>query len=282
MDWYEENSSVAFDFENETINNDVVLYASWKGFASASQVPTVKSTLTYNGEPQLLIENNAVSSSGTVMYQVVSGSSLPNSAKWTSDTTKITAKDVGSYGVWYYVKGDDDHSDSEPKLISTVNIQKFTNTWETEPQINDWTYNTAPDTPSYKAKFGEVKVTYSGKANDGSMYSSEEPPINAGSYKATFTVEGTDNYTGLDTSVDFVIEKATRLPSGNFISSEDETIDGKGDGKITALNGNMEYRKKVKKTIHLFSVIKLKILTTERIMCVIKKHIITKRQLIMK
>ena len=93
-------------------------------------------------------------------------------------------------------------------------ITKATNEWMPEPTISGWTYGDTASTPNGAAKFGTVKVVYTGEANDGSDYNSETAPTKAGSYKATFTVTGYDNYTGLEKAVDFEIEKATYDMSG--------------------------------------------------------------------
>lgn len=97
------------------------------------------------------------------------------------------------------------------EVTLTFEITKAENTWSVAPSISGWSYGEDAKAPTYEAKFGNstVKVTYTGKANDGSDYSSETAPTKAGNYKATFTVEDGWDYNGLSESVDFTIAKAT-------------------------------------------------------------------------
>ena len=83
------------------------------------------------------------------------------------------------------------------------------NSWMTEPSISGWTYGQNANELAYAAKYGTVKVMYTGKANDGSDYNSESAPTKAGDYTATFTVEGTADYSGLSKQVNFTVAKAT-------------------------------------------------------------------------
>ena len=93
-------------------------------------------------------------------------------------------------------------------------ITKAENAWTSTPAINGWTYGEIVNDPTYGAKFGTVKVVYSGTANDGTVYSSETVPTNAGDYMATFMVTDTENYSGLTAEVAFTIAKATYDMSG--------------------------------------------------------------------
>lgn len=143
---------------------------------------------------------------------------------------------VGTNSATVYIKVGDEEA------TLAFSIKKADNIWETTPAISDWTYGENAHEPSYKAKFGTVKVTYTGTANDGSSYSSDDAPVKAGSYKVTFKVEGTDNYGKLEKSVNFVINKADQsAPIG--LTEIAETIDGKADGEITNVTSAMEYRK---------------------------------------
>lgn len=82
------------------------------------------------------------------------------------------------------------------------------NSWTTEPSIEGWTYGEEAKTPVYEAKFGTVKVNYTGTANDGTEYNSTEAPSEAGDYTATFTVDATPDFGGLEETVGFTIAKA--------------------------------------------------------------------------
>ena len=122
------------------------------------------------------------------------------------------------------------------KIIQAINA------WVTTPDITGWTYGEAAKAPVGEAKFGEVSVEYSGTTNGGATYSSLVAPTEAGSYKATFTVQETEDYSALNTSVDFTIAKADQAaPTG--LTKTDTTYFGKADGKISGLTSAMEFRK---------------------------------------
>lgn len=121
-----------------------------------------------------------------------------------------TVKD--SYDVVLKLKDSDNYKwattdDAEVTLQFVISAAE--NAWKVAPSISGWTYGENAKAPTYEAKFGTVKVTYTGKANDGSDYNSETAPTKAGNYTATYTVEGTADYSGLSESVDFTIAKAT-------------------------------------------------------------------------
>lgn len=121
-------------------------------------------------------------------------------------------------------------------------IKRAENEWEVTPYISGWTYGETANTPVGDAKFGEVSVEYSGTTNGGATYSSTTAPTEAGSYKATFIVQETEDYSGLNTSVDFTIAKADQAaPTG--LTKTDTTYFGKADGKISGLTSAMEFRK---------------------------------------
>ena len=91
-------------------------------------------------------------------------------------------------------------ADDEEVTVQFV-ISAAENSWMTEPSISGWTYGQNANEPVYAAKYGTVKVVYTGKANDGSDYNSETAPTKAGNYTATFTVAGTADYSALSESV---------------------------------------------------------------------------------
>ena len=85
--------------------------------APALTAPTAN-TLTYNGDNQTLV-TAGTATGGTMQYAL--------SQDGTYSETIPTGKDAGTYTVWYYVKGDDNHSDSDPDSVS-VTISKATPT----------------------------------------------------------------------------------------------------------------------------------------------------------
>ena len=97
-------------------------------------------------------------------------------------------------------------------------ISAAQNDWGTNPSISGWTYGEAAKTPVGTAKYGAVKVVYTGKANDGTDYNSETAPTKVGNYTATFTVTGTEDYSGLSEQVNFTIAKKAVTVTANDAS----------------------------------------------------------------
>ena len=112
----------------------------------------------------------------------------------------IKLKDVGNYK-W--------STTDNAEVTLKLEITKAENTWKAEPSIDSWTYGETAKDPAYEAKFGEVKVTYSGEAYDGTSWNKDSAPTKAGNYFAEFTVDETENYNGLSERVSFEIMKAT-------------------------------------------------------------------------
>ena len=115
--------------------------------------------------------------------------------------------DVGTYDVVLKLKDTANYkwSDSE-EAEKTIHFQitEADNGWTQKPAISDWTYGGTVSTPTGAAKFGTVKVEYKVKDADDITYS-ESVPTNAGSYTARFTVESTNNFTGLSDEKGFTI-----------------------------------------------------------------------------
>ena len=121
-------------------------------------------------------------------------------------------------------------------------ITRAENEWAVNPSISEWIYGETANEPVGEAKFGEVSVGYSGTTNGGAAYNGVAAPTEAGSYTATFIVQETEDYKGLETSVDFTIAKADQAaPTG--LTKTDTTYFGKADGKISGLTSAMEFRK---------------------------------------
>lgn len=120
---------------------------------------------------------------------------------------KYTTDIPTNVGTWYIkatLKGTDNYNDVT--VIDNFNISKATNTWKEELSITGWTYNDKVNAPTAKAQFGDVIFTYSSEENG--TYTNEVPK-NAGTYYVKATVEGTENYTGLESApVAFEIAKA--------------------------------------------------------------------------
>lgn len=78
--------------------------------------------------------------------------------------------------------------------------------------IEGWTYGSAPVAPVVNGTMEEAEYafTYNGTENSGEVYSSEDPPENAGKYTVTVTVSDSENYFGMTAvSEEFVIKRAS-------------------------------------------------------------------------
>lgn len=119
--------------------------------------PTAKD-LTYNKQLQELV-NKGTSNDGVLMYSLEEngtyGESIP------------TAKNVGNYTVWYYVKGDSNHNDSDKQSINvsispvvtdigTVSAEIPNNTTDTSKIVLKRTNETIPG--NLKVKDGQTLI----------------------------------------------------------------------------------------------------------------------------
>ena len=125
--------------------------------AATCTAPTAKN-LTYSGSAQDLV-NAGGATGGTMYYYVTTNNVKPDKSNLTS--TSIPKKtNAGTYYVWYYVKGDDNHSDTDVKGPVTVTIGKKT--------VSDWSINPTSMTLSTTGtKTGTITVNYgSGSSSD--------------------------------------------------------------------------------------------------------------------
>lgn len=152
--------------------------------AATFTAPTAKE-LTYTGEQQeLILSGNA--EGGSMYYR------LGEDGEWQNESPK--AENAGTYKVYYYVKGDNDHKDvgseSEPYGFAEVTIgQKSL----TDDMISfdsvEKTYSGAEFTPTVSISDQTGKIT-----PDDYEISGEVKGTKAGTY--TIFVEGKGNYAG--------------------------------------------------------------------------------------
>lgn len=136
----------------------------------------------------------------TITWQENTGS--VDTPKW--EDLKSAPSTVGTYRVVVELAGNDNYNPASVTLNFV--ISQATNAWTEELSITGWTYNEKANAPTAKAQFGDVTFTYSSEENG--TYTNEVPK-NAGTYYVKATVEGTENYTGLESDpVAFEIEKA--------------------------------------------------------------------------
>ena len=191
--------AVVVGLGNFRTKDAITLYANFVIEKATVTEPTIASK-TYNNTAQTadvpasdlytVEENNGGTAKGE--YDVVLKLTDAANYKWsTTESAEVTLKFV---------------------------ISAAQNSWTTDPSISGWTYGEAAKTPVGTAKYGTVKVVYTGKEGDGTDYNSETAPTKAGNYTATFTVEGTADYSGLSKQVNFTIAKKAVTVTANDAS----------------------------------------------------------------
>ena len=135
--------------------------------------------------------SGGVAEGGTLMYAVTTGNTQPTSTDGFSATVP-TAKDITASGtvyVWYYVKGDDTHSDSEIAATAievTVKAVPITVTWNASDIVPE---------NSWDKSFTKDGITITAATCDF-----EKPTFGGG---GTFT-NTIGNFTKIEISADFV------------------------------------------------------------------------------
>ena len=166
---------------------------------------TLGDSLTYNGQEQR-------QSIASVMV---------DDLEVTYDVTDNTGTNAGNYTMALTGTGNFTGSISADWKIRAATD----NEWTTPPTVTGWTYGETPNVTMGVAKYGTVKVNYTTK--NGNTSFGETVPINAGSYKAVFTVAETGNYNGLETMVDFTIEpKNIQNASITLVEEKPQTYTG--------------------------------------------------------
>lgn len=190
-----------------------VSYVVGKGQAAVTTAPQAK-TLTYNGSAQPLVTAGEATG-GTLMYR------LGDSGEFSAEIPAAT--DAGKYSVWYYVKGDDNHNNTEPSGSVTVTIAKANydgTTGVSGTVLANWsdkvtlpaipagasygTPSTTDDLTGLSIEGGVLSYTGGSGITEGQVYKITVP-VNGGknynNYEITVTLTGTDkqvlNITGI-------------------------------------------------------------------------------------
>ena len=197
-----------------------------KAAATVSDAPAAIKDLVYTGSAQELVTAGATSD-GTMQYSQTKDGEY--------SATVPTGTNAGEYTVYYYVKGDDNHSDTEPVEIKvTISQASIANATVSLSQ-DTFTYTGSEQKPTVTVKLGEktlnandYDVTYSGNYTDAGTY--------------TVTVTGKGNYSGTASSKPtYTITKANQAAlsitsSGPVTFGQDYTLTtsgGSGSGAVT-------------------------------------------------
>ena len=173
--------------------------------SAASGTASAVAGLTYNGQAQNLVTAGNVTG-GTMQYST-DGSNY--------STAIPTGTNVGEYSVWYYVKGDANHTDSTPASLNVTIAQLPVElTWSN----TDFTYDGSAKCPTAAVSnkvntADEVNVTVSGGQTNASdtAYTATATGL-SGSDAANYTLTGGQNITQT-----FTIAKANpdvNVPTG--------------------------------------------------------------------
>ena len=175
-----------------------------------TKAPTAKTNIVYNGNDQALI-NTGASNTGKVQY------SLSKDEKTFSETIP-TGKNAGDYTVYYRVKGDANHSDSEIGSVKATIAPREVTSFSLSQ--SSYTYDGGEMKPT-------VTVTWSNMTVPGSEYNvSYSNNKNVGTATVTLTDKEGGNYK-VSGSKTFTITKAALTISGNsYEIFEGEAIPG--------------------------------------------------------
>ncbi|MBE6526879.1 MAG: hypothetical protein E7Z63_03795 [Thermoplasmata archaeon] len=168
--------------------DDIDVDVSWvlvtivKPSPTIDQPPVAVTGLEYNGETQdLVIKGSA--SGGTMLYSI-------DGEVFT--VYSMRGHTVGEYKVWYKVRGDDNHCDSEVFGPIIVTIDKGSPETPPVPTVNTLTYNGQPQQLVSADPSWDIVIQYS---LDGTNYSAEIPKAtDAGSYTVYYMVKDDPNY----------------------------------------------------------------------------------------
>ena len=183
--------------------------------------PTAKN-LTYNGQKQELV-NAGSTEDGTLYYAVTTENTAP-----TDDnlyTTSIPAKtEAGTYYVWYKVKGDKDHLDSEPVCVEAAIAKR------------NVTLTSAEDSKDYDGKpltNNNITVTGDGWAEgEGATYNVTGTQTLPGASDNGFTYTLNNNTKESNYNISKVINKLTvndrteKYEINVEVNSDNVTYDG--------------------------------------------------------
>ena len=223
-----------------------------KADAAAESAPTAEN-LTYNNTEQALVAEGSATG-GTMQYALkTSDSEEPNEGDWSDVVPK--AKDAGDYYVYYRVKGDENHNNTDPQNVK-VTIEKAT------PDV------TAPTKKSLTYTGSSQKLVTAGSTTGGTLWycvtgtgdpkpeagtgswTTDVPEeTEAGKYNVYYRVQGDSNYKDVDVAgpVEVSIEHASL--AGDYTAPTGMTgliYDGSSQALVTAGTApegcTMEYR----------------------------------------
>lgn len=174
--------------------------------ASVTTAPTAK-TLSYTGSAQALV-NAGTADGGTMYYQMTTTNSKPTSTSGFS-TAIPTGTNAGSaYYVWYYVKGDSNHTDTAISSTAVnVTMSKVAPTY-TAPTAKTLTYSRASQALLNAGSTSDGTIQYS--SNNSTWSTTIPTQTNAGTYTVYWRLNGDSNHNSIEsTAISVTIAKQT-------------------------------------------------------------------------
>lgn len=152
-----------------------------KAEPNITKLPSAYPSLTYTGSSQRIISPGETDD-GKFMYR------LGTDGEWTEASSGITVTDASTYKVYYYVKGDNNHEDSDVDSFDVImNRQPIE---ISEVTLKEKTYNGNTDAEIDKITFIDTTVSSSFTFdNPDDMYNAEAKftDVNAGTDKEAVT-----------------------------------------------------------------------------------------------
>jgi len=216
----------------------VTIHTALKPKATCT-APTANN-LTYNNKEQELV-NKGISNEGVLMY------SLEENGAYSENIP--TAKNVGKYTVWYYVKGDNNHNDSDISSveveikkgnpdIGTVSAKIPNNTTDTSEIVLKRTDETIPGNLKVKdgqtLVFGDNEIEYIFIPDDD-KYKEVEGTVNV-TVSDTEAPTGEVTITDAKTAWDKILEKITF----NLYFNKDQKVEVNATDRLSGI-ASIEY-----------------------------------------
>lgn len=130
------------DPSNTTITEGKIFTYTFTAKATVTQAPTSKDP-TYTGEPQGIIYPGTANG-GTMQYAIGTNNSEPPTSGWSESIP--TATEAGTYYVWYKVKADNNHNDTDANYVEvSIGKRSVTLTSATASKVYDGTALTNTD-----------------------------------------------------------------------------------------------------------------------------------------
>lgn len=167
---------------------------------------TPNTSLVYNTTNQTLISSYTATAEWNVFFAIGTELNVDNYNSL-GNTDYPTAKNAGSYTVYYYVPELANYNEVSGSVTVTISQLDITPV----VGITDWTYGDTPNSPSIisgNSGSGDVEYLYKLKDADDITYSIDVPS-DADDYTVKAIVEETMNYKGGTDTEDFTINKKT-------------------------------------------------------------------------